>query len=469
MYSIYADDELVYSPYLAEDGYVVLSPKLTLELNKAGSLTFVIPPSSVMYSKLNKLKTTITVKQDDEEIFRGRILNDEKDFYNRKDTYCEGELSFLVDSVVRPYSFSGGVKELFTKYVSNHNSQVEPDRQFKVGEVTVTDPNDYVTRASNNYPNSMDEMMDKLVDLLGGYLRPRLESRERYLDYVTDYGGKSDQVIEFGVNLLDITEYINAEDVFTVLIPLGAQQDGVESGEGVSNRLTIASVNDGKDYIEDETAISLFGRITKTNTWDDITLPSNLLSSGKEFLKSGIEMAVSLTVRAVDLHMLNVDTNKIKLGQSVRVLSLPHGLDKYFLCSKISIDMVNPNNTEYTFGVSFSSLTDKQVNASKHTNNNVVAIQTAVASANNAANKASESANKANESASKAESVVAEIQGDYVSNSTFSEYKNTTNDDILSIKVDYLRKEDATEEYANINSLKLLEERVSKLEGVSNE
>ena len=263
MYTIYADGNVLYSPFLVEDGYCVLSPKLTVELNKSGSLSFVMPPTNVMYDSIQKLKSIITVTQDDEEIFRGRVLYDEKDFYNRKNVYCEGELSFLVDSVVRPYSFQGGVTELFTKYLNNHNSQVDPDKQFQVGIVTVTDPNDYITRESSDYPNLLDEMKAKLVVLLGGYLRPRPENNIRYLDYVTDYGTVSDQIIEFGVNLLDLTEYISAEDVFTVLIPLGATQED-ESGN-TSSRLTIESVNGGLDYIEDETAIALFGRIWKTN------------------------------------------------------------------------------------------------------------------------------------------------------------------------------------------------------------
>ena len=84
MYTIYADGEALYSPHLANDGYSVLSPKLTVELNKAGSLTFILPPTNVMYDSIQKLKTIITVIQDNEEIFRGRVLHDEKDFYNRK-------------------------------------------------------------------------------------------------------------------------------------------------------------------------------------------------------------------------------------------------------------------------------------------------------------------------------------------------------------------------------------------------
>ena len=468
MYTIYSDGNAVYSPLLVNDGYCVLSPKLSVELNKSGSLSFILPPTNVMYDSIQKLKSIITVLQDDEEIFRGRVLYDEKDFYNRKNVYCEGELSFLVDSIVRPYSFQGGVAELFTKYLSDHNSQVDPEKQFQVGIVTVTDPNDYITRESSDYPKSLDEMKAKLIDLLGGYFRPRLENGTRYLDYITDYESVSDQVIEFGVNLLNLTEYISAEDVFTVLIPLGAEQEDSEGN--LTGRLTIESVNDGKDYIEDETAVELFGRIWKVQEWDDVTVADNLLTKGTEALQSGIEMAVSLSIKAVDMHLLNVDTSRIKLGDQVRVVSVPHKLDKYFLCSKISYDLANPGNTVYTFGLNFSSLTDKMVSQQKSAQNTASVIQSA-------AKSAGVSAQKANETVQQVEQVIAQMPSEYVKSSTFEAYKQNADaayakkEDVpgktsdLENDTGYLTAMQAETDYVKKSAFEALIQRVEVLEG----
>ncbi|GLG89150.1 phage tail spike protein [Sellimonas catena] len=459
MYTIYADGEALYSPHLVNDGYGVLSPKLTVELNKSGSLSFILPPSNVRYDSIQKLKTIIIVMQDNEEIFRGRVLHDEKDFYNRKNVYCEGELSFLLDSIQRPYTFQGDIPALFRKFINNHNEQVEAEKQFTVGNITVTDPNDYINRENSGYSNTLDEIKAKLIDTHGGYIRPRLQNGIRYIDLVEEYGKISSQVIEFGVNMLDITEYITAEDVFTVLIPLGAEQKDAEGN--TTGRLTIESVNGGKDYIEDATAIALFGRIWKVQQWDDVTIASNLLTKGNETLKAGIEMAVSLTMKAVDMHLLDVDTERIKLGDYIRVVSPPHKLDKYFLCSKIVIDMVNPDNTEYTFGYSFTSLTEKQINESKKNSSKVAVIQSAAQSASAAANRASESATKAEVIAG---NIASEIPGNYVSITSFNEYKAAVETDISGVKTDYLKKEDATKEYATITELDALKKRVEDLE-----
>lgn len=468
MYTIYADEKLVYAPSLANEGYAVASPKVDVELNKAGSAEFVLPTNNVMYDSITKLKSTIVIYDEDDEIFRCRVTHDEKNFYNQKEVYCEGELSFLVDSVVRPYSFQGEVTELFTKYLSDHNSQVDPEKQFQVGIVTVTDPNDYITRESSDYPKSLDEMKAKLIDLLGGYFRPRLENGTRYLDYITDYGSVSDQVIEFGVNLLDLTEYISAEDVFTVLIPLGAEQEDSEGN--LTGRLTIESVNDGKDYIEDETAVELFGRIWKVQEWDDVTVADNLLTKGTEALQSGIEMAVSLSIKAVDMHLLNVDTSRIKLGDQVRVVSVPHKLDKYFLCSKISYDLANPGNTVYTFGLNFSSLTDKMVSQQKSAQNTTSVIRSA-------AKSAGVSAQKANETVQQVEQVIAQIPSEYVKSSTFEAYKQEADaayakkEDVpgktsdLENDTGYLTAMQAETDYVKKSAFEELMKRVETLEG----
>lgn len=360
MYTIYADGKPLYSPLLVNEGYGVISPKITRELNKVGSLEFTLPESNKKYNELRKLTSIITVFQDDNEIFRSRVLNDTKDYYNRKKVYCEGELAFLLDSLIRPYEFTGGVKKCFTQYVDNHNSMVEEDKQFQVGMVTVTDPNDYITRSNIECVKTWNEINDKLINKLGGYIRSRLADGVRYVDYVADYDSICEQTIEFGKNLLDITEYITAENVFTCLIPYGAKLKD-EEGNDTDVRLDIKSVNNGLDYIEDETGIALFGRIWKTETWDDVTVADNLLTKSKEALKKGIEAAVTLTLKAVDLKILGLSPDSIKLGDKVRVISPPHGIDAYFLCSKTVIDLVDLDKSEYILGVTYDSLTSKQV------------------------------------------------------------------------------------------------------------
>lgn len=409
MYEIYVDGEILYHPHLATEGYGVFSPKITMELNKSGSLTFVLPTNNLKYDSIKKLKSVITVLQDGIEIFRGRVLNDEKDFYNRKNVYCEGELSYFLDSVRRPYTFSGTVSDLFKQYVDNHNSQVDDWKKFNIGDISDCYNDISITFETSEYEKTFDAMTNLLINNYGGYLRTRLKDGIRYIDYVKElgsdhidtingvevYGKKASQMIQFGVNLLDISEYISADDVFTVLIPIGA--DG----------LTIASYTNGQDYIEDESAVALFGKIWRTQIWDDIKDRDILKTTAEKFLKTGIEMAVSLTVSAIDLHIVNVDTEKINLGDHVRVVSLPHNLDKYFQCIKMVIDLVNADQNEYSFGLSYTTLTERQSNETKAVQNSVIIAQT--------------TASHANQKVQQVESVVTQIPDKYVSNKVFDD------------------------------------------------
>lgn len=427
MYTIYADGKILYTPHLSHEGCGVLSPKLTIELNKAGSLEFTIFPNNDLYNEVRKLSSIITVFQDGDELFRGRVLNDEKGFYNDKKMYCEGELAFLLDSIQRPYSTEVDIATKFKEYISNHNSRVEATKQFTVGDITITDTEKYLFE-NTNYSNSFDEILNNIVDPLGLYIKTRGSGDTRYIDLLEESGETNTQTIEFGSNLLDITEYISAEDVFTVLIPLGkSQQDSKGKDLG---KLTIASVNDDKDYLENSSAISLFGRIERYEDWSDVDDASTLKELGEKFLGDNIELAVSLELKAVDLYLLNPDVERIKLGDWVRVLSIPHGLDKLFQCTKIVYDLEKPENDEYTFGVKFTSLTDQQVESEKNMKTTVSIVQTA-------ANSANASASRANQAAVDAETVISTLPDTYVQTVAFEAYKLETNSSISDLNNNY--------------------------------
>lgn len=220
MYIVYADDQIIYHPELVDHGFAIYNPTITLEANKSGSFQFTMPVTNTHYNDLKKMKTIIAVFQNGEEIFRGRILNDERDFNNNKVIYCEGELAFLLDSIVRPYDYDGTVAGFFAFLVGNHNEQVENSKQFTVGEVTVLPDIEYKLSITE-YASTWDVLTADLLDIYGGYVRVRLENGLRYLDYIASYENTNTQVVEFGKNMLDLSQYVSAENVFTTLIPLG--------------------------------------------------------------------------------------------------------------------------------------------------------------------------------------------------------------------------------------------------------
>lgn len=338
MYTIYADDALLYSP--GDEELSVLSPVLETQCNAAGTLTLVLLPEHPMYSALHKMRTRIDVRQDDEIIWRGRVLETETDFYHQKTVTCEGELTYLVDSVLHPYKladYDGTAAGLFRLYLTRHNEAVSEAQQFQIGNVDI----ETLSSVENTgYGNTWDEISDNLIDIHGGFLRIRHEDGARYLDGTKESGTSCGQVIRFGENLLDLSEYVSASEVVTCLIPYAGQSD---------SKITIASVNGGKDYIEDAAGIALYGRIwgvTELDTKD----ATKLLEMAKENLHKRLKETITITISAVDLHLLDVNAESFHVGDKVRVISPPHGIDAEYTCTAISLDLVNPDQSEYTFG-----------------------------------------------------------------------------------------------------------------------
>lgn len=387
MYKVYCDDSLIYDTKIEE--LQIVSPKVELELNKTGSFTFTIYPQNPYYDKLKKLKSIITVYQNDYLLFRGRILNDEEGFYNQKQVTCEGELAFLLDSIQRPYDLTGGgqgvsVEEFFRFLIENHNSQVDAEKQFKVGQITVKDPNDYLVRADSTYMNTFDTITKKLIDSYGGYLWVRHEEDGNYIDYLADFDQTIDQTVEFGQNLLDYKRTQNGEEIATAIIPLGASQStGEGETETTENKLTISSVNDGKDYVYDADAVAEHGWIFKTVEWSDVTDPSNLKRKAEEYLAISIAFENTIELNAVDLNAIDSNISAFKLGRYVQVTSKYHNVNSMFLINKLSIDLVNPSSNKLTLGATYSSLTDQTHSSSVNTGN----IETIVTDVQNSVSK----------------------------------------------------------------------------------
>ena len=66
-----------------------------------------------------------------------------------------------------------------------------------------------------------------------------------------------------------------------------------------------------------------------------------------------------MTVKAVDLHLLNPDVGEIHVGDKVHVTSSPHGLIDELTCTRIEYDMQNAGNSVYTFGNPKQTLTQR--------------------------------------------------------------------------------------------------------------
>lgn len=348
MYSIFADGTLIYDDRLNQDDLRVLNPKLTLEDNAAGSFEMSLPPTNVGYGSIARITSIITVKRNGVEIWEGRVLTEDRDFWNNRKLLCEGELAYFNDTVQPPAEYKNKtVKQFLQAIVSNHNSNVAASKRFTVGTVDVTDSANVVYYT--NYEKSIDAIGDKLIGVYGGHLRIRKENGTRYLDYLKDYPNTNSQVIRFGENLFDFALNWDMSNFATVLLPLGKRLENSPI-ENLDAYLTVESVNGGSKYVINQSAVNSYGRIEKIVNWDSVETAAELLAKANEYMADIQYDRLTIELSALDLHYLNVNYEAVKLLDKIRVVSDPHGMDRLFPVTKLEIPLDEPQNTKFRLG-----------------------------------------------------------------------------------------------------------------------
>ena len=334
--------------------------------NSPGYLKFKITPKHPYYDKILPLSSELFVYEDGVEIFRGRSTTTEEEFNRTHQITCESDIAYLCDSIIRPFEFQGSIVEFMTQVLKVHNEQVEARKQYLLGRVNVVDSNNYINRSNSDYSCSLDCLRDKLVKTHGGYLRTRCESGKRYLDYLTDGGGTNDQVIRYGVNLADYSKTQDATELFTALIPTGADlEDTSSSGESTTKTVDITSVNGGKDFIYDEDAVQRYGWIFRQHKWEDVTLPENLIKKARAYLEQSIYLSDVLKLTAVDLANVDVDIKRLKTGYWTKVISRPHGVDVMYILEKRTRNLQEPGKDTVSLGGTIATLSGSMAKSQK--------------------------------------------------------------------------------------------------------
>lgn len=330
--------------------------KIVKAVNAVDSFTFTIYPDNAGYDKLKPLTTSVTVTDDNtgKNVFIGRVLKcpdsmDEQGLICKTVT-CEGRLGWLYDSV-QPYIEYKmvGIRTVLSAFLSKHNSQVGADKRIELGQVTVTAENNYTY--SVNWVSTMDAISEQLVGKFGGEIQLRDQDGKVYIDYLEHIGHGTDTKIELAVNLKTVSREIDETSVITRLYPLGAKQTDSEK------RLTIGTVNGGKDYIEDSALVAKYGVISGTQTWDDVTQASILKTKATAYLKNANKAKKQYKITAVDLSTIDMNFEQFELGCWYRVVNPLMGIDEDLRIIGITINLDNPGQSELTFGDKFETMT----------------------------------------------------------------------------------------------------------------
>lgn len=438
MYRISYSDFLLHDLKVpSEYGYFLLDPELKEEVNKVAELSFDISSTHPNFDKLENLVPNIILKKNNKIVFKGRIIKEQQNMDKSKQVTCESILAFLFDSVVRPYTFQGSPEDLIKFFIDNHNSQVDIDKQFKLGKTTGAnlDNNEYINRSNENYSNTYDEIQDKLLNI-GGYFYVRYEDDGNYIDWVDDFTDDLGQIIslqtiEFGENLKDIVVENDSSNTYSVVIPLGAE---IENEDGIKKRLTIESVNNGLDYLVNEAALNKYGWIVAPideTTFDDVTVASNLKTKGQNLLnQQGVMLKSTLELNAIDLVVVDGSVASFNMHEYIRVQSTPHGISAIYLLTRKLTPLTKPDNMVITLGETKNTLTGIQINNNKNIKEMGIIIKDYQTNKESIKQEIDEIKQEVINNTSLIEQTDSQIRLDvaseYVSTGTFNEFRETT-------------------------------------------
>ena len=375
MYRILCDSYVLYDPRLPD--LFVFEPNLTQKKNEPGELTFTIPKEHPHYGVLEKLKSRFKVYRDDALIWVGRAIEDECDLYENRKVVAEGVLAFLLDSILRPFTMDGTVADLWAHLLTLHNAQVNANQRVNIGTCDLVGS---VSITTKDYLSASQVMKTCLLDSLGGYLIVRFDENENpILDYLADAPDTSTQRIEFGENLIDLALSKNASETYTACIPLGATLRDIDPDSDSDARLTIASVNDGPDYIIDSTLAAEYGVIfapSGLTTWDDITDPTILINKGRDWLSgTGARFKQTIKLSAVDLHNADANVESFRFLDKVVVSCGALCREETYVLSELSIPLNNPASTGIVLGDSRPSLIGEEIRQNASVKNRVASIE----------------------------------------------------------------------------------------------
>lgn len=362
LFRIYVDGNLFYHPQLSS--LAVTKAQVQEDAESIDSLTLSAPFTHPYLADIKPMSSVIICRRGDDTVFEGRALDNGTDFYNTHTWTCESALAYLKDTIQPPYDYSGTLKGLLEYFISEHNNAVEDKKKFTVGNVTVTDDNDYVHYSSMDYSVTMDAIRQKLINTHGGYLRLRYTENGKVLDYLADFSETSLQTVEFGKNLTDVKINTDHTERATALIPLGAKiKETDDEGNEIETdrRIDITSVNDEKNYVFDEAAVKEIGWIWKTEIWEDVNLPSNLLRKANQRLSELTKGITSMELTIVDESDTGADIPDIHSRQYVECKSAPHGIDGRYLVLNKTKDYLSPSGNTITIGASGVTLTSASV------------------------------------------------------------------------------------------------------------
>lgn len=369
----------------------VINAKCSISENCAGEMSFTLLPDHPEYNTIKIRRSEILLKIRDVPVFCGYVEKVSDNFYKQRTITCRGVLDYLKDSILRVNRYlcnkNNGRSNMYNLlygeqigtvgsseysgagWIRQHN-ELMGDCLWKYFRITTNTLHESTSNSGSKFQTLASYITDnettysaienKLLKDSGMLIRVQLYVENNSIVKTLHFYSGEDAIVEssntiktiaYGKNLIDYSAAINGSDVASNIYPFGVRQDG--DLEEVQDRLSIKSVNNNVDYIENDNAVTNYGRIYTVKDWDDFTNVSQA-SSLKEVAKTEIQSRSlrvdTLTITAVGLYSLTGNPEVTVIYDVLNIFSLIHNINNNLVCTKIDYDIDNPQNSRLHFG-----------------------------------------------------------------------------------------------------------------------
>lgn len=391
---IYAD--FVLMDYTVE-GRELSKAVLTRSFNgnlQDGQLVFTIHPGHPAYDKIMLSLSTITVYDGETEIFRGRPVSLQTSKTMLKTYTVEHMMKFLIDVPdVFSVEDSDGNVDLslaIPAIINGYNSMVPANRQIALPlAIPVTG------KAKSSKGASVYSNLSAWLKSAGYYAKIETVNGVYTLLFNADTGSRrNDFRVVFGDNILDYSETVNLDKLYTAVYPIGVDS-GDESAASVlvDNTVTTTGqykVDASKHLVYNEDVVPSYGLVilyAEIDLKDEtVKTAQTVYDKGVQALKNAAAADKSFTISAVDPRLIGMAGSVPMEGYYYPVTIPPlFGDDPVYLqLTEIVTDMTKPSAGSLTFGGSRNLLTDQSAE-----------VSTAAGRAGSAASSAQKKANSA--------------------------------------------------------------------------
>lgn len=339
MYAGYVDGRLLFAAGMPR--YEIVDGTISEAVGSASAATIKLPPSNVMRDVPVKRASVISIRKDGAEVFRGSVVDTTTDLRGMRTYSIDSAMMWLADICKPPHTINAmAVSTYLGALVTQYNAGCLAGKQVKLGVVGASLPS--ITLAASEYKSMLD-LAKEAASVSGGELRIRYADGAVYLDCLASYDHRCSQTVELRKNLLGLTDEIDGADLVTRVYPVG------------KGGLTIEDINGGQVYLVNAAAEGIYGRIDGTLRADTDDA-SVLKATAASYLAQHSGLSRGIQVTAADLSAQDIMIESFAIGDSVRVVSPPHGIDTIMQVSKMDTSLVG-SKSSMTIGWGKKSLT----------------------------------------------------------------------------------------------------------------